>query len=138
MLKIIADLPNSKDRSAADTVTRDTSCRWMAPELMKEGAPSFATDVWSFGMVILEVVTGEDPFKEYRNPAQLPDVIMSNKTPARPKMNVWVTDPVWHLMKEKCWQMDPRLRPDMSQVREHLVEASAAHEAHHPAISVII
>ena len=136
MSKITIDL--FKDRSASQTVTRDTSPRWMAPELMRGGAPSFATDVWSFGMVILEVATGEDPFRELRNAIQVPGALMSNRTPVRPQMNVWVTDPVWHLMKEQCWQMDPRLRPDMSQVHEHLLEASAMHKVHHPTISVII
>ncbi|GMF19036.1 unnamed protein product [Phytophthora lilii] len=38
--------------------------RWKAPERLPGAAPSFASDVYSFGMCILELSTGEYPWGE--------------------------------------------------------------------------
>ena len=46
------------------------SVLWMAPEVMRAGAKgyedpySFRSDVYSFGIVLYEIVTGELPFKD--------------------------------------------------------------------------
>ena len=130
MSKILVDLP--RDPSAIATVTRDTSPRWMAPELMKDGKISFESDVWSFSMVILEVATEAEPFQECRQPHQVPGALLSGRTPKRPLKNMWITDSVWSFMKDQCWRMDALLRPDMADVRECLLEAGAIHEAQHP------
>ncbi|EKM56849.1 uncharacterized protein PHACADRAFT_254196 [Phanerochaete carnosa HHB-10118-sp] len=132
MCKIVEEF--SKDRSAATTVTRDTSPRWTAPELMEAGAvPNSKSDVWSFGMAILEVVTGEHPFHECRNQNQIYIELGRGKTPARPlQKNIWI-DPVWSLL-EQCWQIQrPELRPDMSKVCRRLLEAGTVHETQYPA-----
>ncbi|GJE86719.1 serine/threonine protein kinase-like protein [Phanerochaete sordida] len=135
MSKIMSDL--TKDSSAMHTVTRDTSPRWSAPELMmgQNKTPNPKSDVWSFGMVILEVLTDEFPYASCKNPNQVPIMLIQRKMPPRPQQNHWVTDPVWRLM-EDCWRMDTEiaLRPDMATVRDRLAEAADDYATRPPPI----
>ncbi|EJD06836.1 kinase-like protein, partial [Fomitiporia mediterranea MF3/22] len=69
---LLADFGLSRICEAAGftTQTVNGSCRWMATELLRvsaEDRPTQTTtvsDVWSFGMTILEVLTGKPPFSE--------------------------------------------------------------------------
>jgi mitogen-activated protein kinase kinase kinase 9 len=36
---------------------------WMAPEVIKSSTFSKASDVWSYGIVLWEILTGETPYK---------------------------------------------------------------------------
>lgn len=36
---------------------------WMAPEVIKESTFSKASDVWSYGVLLWELLTGETPYK---------------------------------------------------------------------------
>ena len=37
---------------------------WMAPEVIRTGKYSRASDVWSFGVVLWELLTGQQPYAE--------------------------------------------------------------------------
>lgn len=37
---------------------------WMAPEVIKEHKSSFASDIWSFGITMIELFTGNPPYAE--------------------------------------------------------------------------
>lgn len=140
MSKIATEL--TRNTSAILSVTRDTSPRWMAPELFDPAEnpktpgepyrPDDKTDVWSFGMVILEVLTGKQPWEECRNPHSIPVSLIQGRRPRRPD-NVWITDDVWDLLQQ-CWRpgRERELRPDMTALREHLLRASAAHKTRYP------
>lgn len=46
--------------------TRMSMCgtyAWMAPEVIKHSMFSRASDIWSYGVVIWELLTGETPYK---------------------------------------------------------------------------
>jgi serine/threonine protein kinase len=116
----------------AQTFTRSTSCRFAAPELV--GAletpavpPSLKSDIWAFGMVMLQVLTGEDPYRPegYKAEYQVPIALRDGILPSRPLRNAWVTDSVWQLMLD-CWRRQPGERPDMRYIYNQLVEAEDA------------
>ncbi|KAL9663385.1 hypothetical protein QQ045_018771 [Rhodiola kirilowii] len=65
----IADLGFSKVAGSVDETTafRGTAA-FMAPEVARGEAQGFAADVWALGCVIVEMVTGKNPWPEERNP----------------------------------------------------------------------
>ncbi|GJJ16117.1 hypothetical protein Clacol_010397 [Clathrus columnatus] len=90
------------------------SVRWMAPELLSGSETiikTCASDIYSFGSVMLEVLTGEKPYKHLINDMQVITAIHQRIKPERPtKPSV---EPIWGLM-ERCWNDEPADRPVMS------------------------
>jgi serine/threonine protein kinase len=99
------------------------SLRWLAPELVTESChvpTTRATDVWSFGMVSLEIFTDNVPFSHISNEAYIPLVIRDGPLPTRPEQSATMrglSDSLWNLINQ-CWQRDPNSRPSMSTIRE--------------------
>jgi son of sevenless len=98
------------------------SLRWLAPELVADSSyipTTRATDVWSFGMLSLEIFTDDVPFSHVSNEAFIPLVIRDGPLPTRPEHanTRGLDDAMWNLMNQ-CWQRDPKSRPSMSVIRE--------------------
>ncbi|KAI9450589.1 kinase-like domain-containing protein, partial [Russula earlei] len=93
--------------------------RWLAPEMIApEGvAPTTEdTDIWSFGLLCLEVFTGEDPYLPYSD-LLVPVLLKNGMTPQHPgPMAVDLNPEMWALM-ESCWRMNPAERPGMSTIQ---------------------
>jgi serine/threonine protein kinase len=118
MSKVIEEVT---EKSASVTLSTSGSARWLAPELI-EGvitSPTKEADTYSYGMAILELLTGKHPFSHRRHDASvIHDVVVLKRTPPRPKeadVLAWLTDDLWKLLEE-CWQADPTSRPSMIQV----------------------
>ena len=99
--------------------------RWMAPELIQPeliGLTSAkfnkTTDVWSYGMLCLEVLTGQRPFHNRERSAAVISDLISGTRPARPEIEVTrrgLSDGLWDLM-QNCWRRLPDDRPTMGEV----------------------
>ncbi|KAH9057104.1 ras guanine nucleotide exchange factor domain-containing protein [Lactarius deliciosus] len=99
------------------------STRWLAPELMTQSnyVPTTRnTDVWSFGMLCVEIFTDNVPFNLISNEAFIPLVIRDGTLPTRPEgdtITKGLTDAMWDLMN-RCWRREPESRPKMPEIRE--------------------
>ncbi|KZV83640.1 kinase-like protein, partial [Exidia glandulosa HHB12029] len=60
--------------------------RWMAPELvLEEGARhSYASDIWAFGCLIIEVYSGQVPYHTRRNHLQVVTALARSEPPPLP------------------------------------------------------
>ncbi|QRV89357.1 Tyrosine kinase domain protein [Ceratobasidium sp. AG-Ba] len=100
--------------------TRATSSsmdlRWTAPEIFAEGITTTKSDVYSLGMTILEIFSGELPHAGKRQVAIIHSV-MANRNPERPDRipagERW-GDELWELLRE-CWNGASAERPTASQ-----------------------
>jgi len=96
------------------------SARWMAPELIdpQEGADEYPvtlhTDIYSFGMTILEILTGRPPFSHRRHDSSVICDIFYGRRPHRPA-NSDLTDSIWALI-QSCWRQEPLQRPNINVV----------------------
>ncbi|TDL18573.1 kinase-like protein, partial [Rickenella mellea] len=92
--------------------------RWQAPELaLTMGSATTATDVWSYGMVCIEIITGEKPYCHRRRDALVIQDIIAGTLPERPNGagGTRIPDHLWKLIQQ-CWQREPTSRPSMTEV----------------------
>ncbi|KAJ0971245.1 hypothetical protein J5N97_019204 [Dioscorea zingiberensis] len=97
---------------------------WMAPELInsKSNMVTEKVDVYSFGIVMWELLTGEEPYENMRSEDIIAGII---KGDLRPEIPTWC-DPVWRSLMERCWSSDPCSRPAFSEVAKELRAIAAS------------
>ncbi|XP_077214910.1 RAF-like serine/threonine-protein kinase 24 [Tasmannia lanceolata] len=97
---------------------------WMAPELLsgKSNMVTEKIDVYSFGIVMWELLTGEEPYTDMRCASIIGGIV--NNT-LRPQVPTWC-DPEWKFLMESCWSSDPGERPSFSEISQKLRKMSAA------------
>ncbi|GJN34510.1 hypothetical protein PR202_gb23175 [Eleusine coracana subsp. coracana] len=90
--------------------------RWMAPEVIEHKPYDHKADVFSFGILMWELLTGKIPY-EYLTPLQAAvGVVQKGLRPTIPKH----THTKLAELLQKCWQQDPAERPDFSEILESL------------------
>ncbi|KAI6021113.1 kinase-like domain-containing protein [Pisolithus marmoratus] len=95
------------------------SFHWAAPELLGERRASRASDVWAFGMTILELFTRAVPFPKCRNRVNVLNKLTKGKLPPRPAKESHLTDAWWEICTS-CWGHDPSSRPTMNDIIERV------------------
>lgn len=94
--------------------------RWKAPELLyplKDSelpTPTWASDIWAFGMLALELYTEEHPFATTATDSAVIINIFHGSLPVKPTggdvKGVGFSDGMWDIM-QACWTRDPMERP---------------------------
>lgn len=92
--------------------------RYMAPEVARHDVRySFSADVYSFSIMLWQIVTSRVPFREMKSASQLAaKVIMGNK---RPRIGLVPIEELRRLI-EAGWSSNPADRPTFSEIRERL------------------
>jgi len=99
------------------------SMRWMAPERFFGASVSVASDVWAYGMTILEILTGNHPYHELKYEAQALNHITSGQLPQRPEDVLSVLDDkIWAICRD-CWRAKEVDRPSMRIVGDSIADA---------------
>ncbi|CAN1276310.1 Serine/threonine-protein kinase STY17 [Linum perenne] len=113
----VADFGVARVQAQSGVMTAETGTyRWMAPEVIEHKPYDHKADVFSFAIVLWELLTGKLPY-EYLTPLQAAvGVVQKGLRPTIPKH----TNPKLTELLEKCWQQDPSLRPDFSEIIEIL------------------
>ncbi|TDL14859.1 kinase-like protein [Rickenella mellea] len=96
------------------------SVRWMAFELLRPDVydtPQLTTwcDIWSFGSVCLEILSGKLPYPHRKNDIQVMHEILRGLKPRRD--GTGIPPDIWQFI-ERCWAEPPHLRPSASDVSE--------------------
>eukprot|EP00029_Vermamoeba_vermiformis_P007415 TRINITY_DN320_c0_g1_i4.p1 TRINITY_DN320_c0_g1~~TRINITY_DN320_c0_g1_i4.p1 ORF type:complete len:763 (+),score=94.63 TRINITY_DN320_c0_g1_i4:773-3061(+) len=98
------------------TKTNYGPIRWMAPESLRDLQYSTKSDVWSFGIVLYEIVSRNEPHTEV-DPLEVAVKIKNESYHPSVPQNV---DPVLREIMLSCWQPEPNNRPSMEQICEKL------------------
>ncbi|KAL8151462.1 hypothetical protein V2J09_021270 [Rumex salicifolius] len=100
---------------------------WMAPELLNGSSSKVSekVDVFSFGIVLWEILTGEEPYSNMHYGAIIGGIVNNTLRPSIPSF----CDAEWRLLMEQCWSPDPSARPCFTEIARRLraMAASAAH-----------
>lgn len=96
--------------------------KWMAPECLSEQKFTTMSDVWSFGVVMWEVMSfcQEKPYGNLE-PFLMRDYLAGGKRLSQPEI---CNDDVYRLMRD-CWQFDPRKRPTFHECRAVLIQINS-------------
>ncbi|KAK1151095.1 mitogen-activated protein kinase kinase kinase 12-like [Acipenser oxyrinchus oxyrinchus] len=94
---------------------------WMAPEVIRNEPVSEKVDIWSFGVVLWEMLTGEVPYKDVDSSAIIWGVGNNSLQLPIPES----CPDGFKILLRQCWNCKPRNRPSFRQILLHLDIASA-------------
>ncbi|XP_069956488.1 mitogen-activated protein kinase kinase kinase 10-like isoform X4 [Cherax quadricarinatus] len=129
----ITDFGLAREVSKTTRMSAAGTYAWMAPEVIKTSTFSKASDVWSYGVVLWELLTGESPYKGIDTLAIAYGVAMNKLW-----LHIPSTVPTnWRKLMEGCWELDPHARPVFEEILSKLDEISRSnftqtpHESFH-------
>ncbi|KAJ6487855.1 kinase-like domain-containing protein [Mycena sanguinolenta] len=94
--------------------------RYQAPELLLTNTPNhFGSDVYAFGCVCYEILTGKVPFHEITRDVTVMIKVLDGLRPSRPE-TITINEDLWSLI-QGCWEKESRDRPITSQIVQQLV-----------------
>ncbi|KIJ52439.1 hypothetical protein M422DRAFT_26047 [Sphaerobolus stellatus SS14] len=98
------------------------SLRWMAPELFSDVKVSVESDVWAYGMTLLEIATCKRPYADITADPAVLRLIIEAELPCRPNPNEapLLTEEIWQICGE-CWKNMPEYRPTMQQIASKVI-----------------
>ncbi|KAG0587716.1 hypothetical protein KC19_2G186400 [Ceratodon purpureus] len=128
----VADFGLSKTKERSMTYSNQTlnlgTTRWMAPEMMIQSFNAesevemaerkatvmnypFKSDIYSFGMLCFEILTGHVPFSDVP-PRIVRELVVSGGRPPLPSQ----CPPLLKSLIERCWNQDPSKRPSFGEI----------------------
>ncbi|XP_078543976.1 mitogen-activated protein kinase kinase kinase 12 isoform X1 [Lissotriton helveticus] len=118
----ISDFGTSKELSDKSTkMSFAGTVAWMAPEVIRNEPVSEKVDIWSFGVVLWELLTGEIPYKDVDSSAIIWGVGSNSLHLPVPSS----CPDGFKILLRQCWHSKPRNRPSFRQILLHLDIASA-------------
>ncbi|XP_032543345.1 tyrosine-protein kinase STYK1 [Chiroxiphia lanceolata] len=110
----------------ATSVTRGVPVKWQAPERLLRKPPSIKADVWSFGILLYEMITlGAPPYPE----VPPPDILSHLQRQNIMKQPSLCQQAMYSIMKS-CWQWDAANRPSPAQLLWSLETAVKSSNGH--------
>ncbi|KAK4355070.1 hypothetical protein RND71_024041 [Anisodus tanguticus] len=91
---------------------------WMTPELLNGSSSKVSekVDVFSFGIVLWEILTGEEPYASMHYGAIIGGIVNNTLRPTIPSY----CDPEWRCLMEQCWAPNPASRPSFTEIASRL------------------
>ena len=130
---VISDLGISKSSIDNDDGEIYGIISYMAPEILQGKEYSMASDIYSFGMIMWELMTGRMPFWNQNNDLELIIKIIRN---FRPPIIKNTPKGYAKLMKE-CWDPDPNKRPTAFVIIKNLTNIMGGEEENPTEIIII-
>ncbi|KAM3343848.1 serine/threonine-protein kinase EDR1 isoform X2 [Capsicum galapagoense] len=92
--------------------------QWMAPEVLRNEPSTEKSDVFSFGVILWELMTESIPWKDL-NPLQVVGVVgfMDGRLDIPQEL-----DPRVSAIILECWQSEPELRPSFEDISRRMAE----------------
>ncbi|KAL6880455.1 hypothetical protein ACP4OV_012020 [Aristida adscensionis] len=103
---------------------------WMAPELLTMNGTKVSekVDVYSFGIVMWEIITGEDPYDGMHYGGVIGGILSNTLRPPVPTS----CNPEWRKLMEQCWSTEPERRPSFTEVASRIRAILEASQSESP------
>lgn len=113
----VTDFGVARTQSECASMTPDSGTyRWMAPEMISNKTFSMKADVYSFGIILWEMFTGEIPYHDMST-IQAAFAVVDKEV--RPPVPANCPRPLKELMEE-CWATNPDKRPSFYEIVKRL------------------
>ncbi|PRP85741.1 putative leucine-rich repeat receptor-like protein kinase [Planoprotostelium fungivorum] len=123
----VSDFGLSRETQTVDTAAQTQNSvgplKWMAPEAMRDRIYSQATDVFSFGVTVWEILTEQDPWTDLTPMEAALKVITDKERMKIPDgIEYWIDK----LIREQtdCWEEEPSRRPLFPQICERIANTT--------------
>ena len=123
----LADFGNTRSFQLQMTKQKGTF-QWMAPEVIRGNTYSESSDVFSFGIIMNELVTRAPPYQGTDKKDVAKKVV--NNPNYRPQYNAKIVPKDWVDLMVKCWQHDEKKRPTFNEVIDLLLKAKLPGSIH--------
>ncbi|KAI3694078.1 hypothetical protein L1987_77037 [Smallanthus sonchifolius] len=112
----LADFGVSIKLSEADDNTHSVTGTpyWMAPEVIEMSEVCVASDIWSVGCTVIELLTGVPPYYDLQPMPALFRIVQDENPPIPDNLSPGITD-----FLHQCFKKDARLRPDAKTLLSH-------------------
>lgn len=97
--------------------------RWLAPEILAGGRATASSDVFSFGIILWELLSWDIPWAS-SNVFLVPGLVTAGRRLALPPRDAlpgpasadWPGLGAYIALMERCWAQEPGARPSMAEV----------------------
>nr|PNR62499.1 hypothetical protein PHYPA_000923 [Physcomitrium patens] len=115
----VADFGVARVQAQSGIMTAETGTyRWMAPEVIEHKPYDCKADVFSFGIVLWELLTGQVPYADLTPLQAAVGVVQKGLRPTVPEK----TNPKLSELLHSSWKTDPAERPSFSEITGQLEE----------------
>jgi len=102
----ITDFGLARQATHTTRMSQAGTYAWMAPEVIRDSQFSKHSDVWSYGVVLWELLTGEIPYKGVESYTIAFQVASYKRTLPIPS----TVPPTFVALLKQCWSVEPRNR----------------------------
>lgn len=106
---------NDESKSLESSTGFKGTILYSSPEALFDGEYTKSGDVYSFSMIIYEIITSEKPFDKLK----FSELTRNLTKGERPKFNDMIPDAYKDLI-DRCWSQEPLKRPTFDQIVEEL------------------
>jgi len=98
--------------------------KWMSPESIRNNISNPQTDVWSYGVVMWELMTrGATPYEDLLNADLLSYLEAGKRLPCPP-----YCPQILYEIILKCWHLNPKMRPTFDELVEQVKDVIVTSE----------
>ncbi|OHT10763.1 TKL family protein kinase [Tritrichomonas foetus] len=116
----ICDFGLTRTKTNEMMTGRIGTCQWMAPEVLSSQKYNEKADVYSYGIILWEMLTGDIP---YRGLNDIQIAVQVCKNHSRPKIPRSCPQNL-HKFIKYCWNEDPSKRPDFNTICKALEDGT--------------
>lgn len=114
----IRDDKTAVEDSVSETF-KGSFCRYMAPEILQHGSYDKSVDIFSFGLIIQEMIEGHQPFPELKEDIAVAQEYAKGRRPPFRHGGRYYPPTLKELI-EDCWDSDAAKRPLIGDVIQRL------------------